>query len=343
MPVLGIKDIAALANVSPATVSRVLNSPELLSAKTLARVQKVIDEHGYTPNRFGTSLRTKKSGNIVAIIPHITKPVNAGIIRAIEEEAQKFGYSVLLGDTQGLRERELHYGSLARHGQADGVLLFGANLPFELNDKLPIEKQLPPLVNANELVPDVDIHKIFIDNEAAAIEAMQHLFAFGHTRIAAVVGPSDVPSSNERLCGYKRALEMQGIEFSTDLVIQGDYTLHSGVETGNILLNLQPRPTAVFAFSDDMAIGIMQVLHKNGVVVPADISVIGFDDISYAEFVRPSLTTVHQPLKEIGQTCANLLIRSIKNPDLKPEKIQLTYTLKVRDSTGPVNKNKTAE
>ncbi|MGJ8681319.1 LacI family DNA-binding transcriptional regulator [Paraglaciecola sp.] len=338
MAAVGIKDIAKLAGVSPATVSRVLNSPELISAKTLVHVQKVIDENGYIPNRLGTSLRTKKSGNIVAIIPHITKPVNAGIIKAIEQEAQKFGYSVLLGDTQGLRERELHYGSLVKHGQADGVLLFGSHLPFVVNEDIPLEKQLPPLVNANEMVADVNINKIFIDNEAAAMEAMQHLFDLGHSRIAAVVGPSDVPSSNERIVGYKKALAQQGIELDESLIVQGDYTLHSGVATAKFLLSLEKRPTAIFAFSDDMAIGIMQVLHKNGVVVPDDISVMGFDDINYAEFVRPSLTTVHQPLEEIGQACANLLIRKIKNPDLPAEKIQLDYTLRVRESTGPAPK-----
>jgi LacI family repressor for deo operon, udp, cdd, tsx, nupC, and nupG len=333
--VIGIKDIAKLAGVSPATVSRVLNSPELISAKTLVRVQKVIDEHGYIPNRLGTSLRTKKSGNIVAIIPHITKPVNAGIIKAIEQEAQKFGYSVLLGDTQGLRDRELHYGSLVRHGQADGILLFGSHLPFVLNPNMDLEKQLPPLVNANEMVPNANINKIFIDNEAAAMEAMQHLFDLGHKRIAAIAGPVDIPSSNERLVGYRKALQKQGIQLDESLIVEGDYTLHSGVDIAKQILTLKQRPTAIFAFSDDMAIGIMQVFHQNGLVVPDDISVMGFDDINYAEFVRPTLTTVHQPLEEIGQACANLLIRNIKSPDLPPEKIQLNYTLRVRESTGP--------
>lgn len=335
MPALGIKDIAALANVSPATVSRVLNSPELISTKTLARVQKVIDEQGYIPNRMGTSLRTKKSGNIVAVIPHITKPVNAGIIKAIEQEAQKLGYSVLLGDTQGLRERELYYGSLVRHGQADGILLFGSNLPFTLNKEQSVESQLPPMVNANEMVPNANINKIFIDNEAAAVEAMQHLFSLGHTRIAAIVGPPDVPSSQERLSGYKKALAMQGIEFDENLIIQGDYTLQSGVDTAKVVLGLKERPTAIFAFSDEMAIGILRVLYDNGFVVPDDISVIGFDDISYAEFIRPSLTTIHQPLNQIGEACANLLIKQIKTPDLEPERILLDYSLVVRESTGP--------
>jgi LacI family repressor for deo operon, udp, cdd, tsx, nupC, and nupG len=145
----GIKDIAARANVSPATVSRVFSSPHLVSKKTLQKVQKVIDEAGYRPNRMGSSLRTRRSGNIVAIIPDITKPVNAGIIRAIEQVAQSNGYSVLLGDTQGLEERERHYAQLVEQGQADGILLFGARLPFDVDESRPLSEQLPPIVNGN--------------------------------------------------------------------------------------------------------------------------------------------------------------------------------------------------
>lgn len=335
MSKLGVKDIAALAKVSPATVSRALGSPELVSPETLERVMKVVKDVDYKPNLFAASLRTRKSNSIVAIIPHITKPVNAGIIRALENEAQKSGYSVLLGDTQGLRERELHYGNLVRHGQADGILLFSSHLPVSLNKDKTVEEQLPPLVNANEMVPDANINRVFINNEAAAFDAMQHLFELGHTRIAVLTGPVDIPSSHERLTGYKKALAERGIAFDEDMVAVGDYTLHSGVEMATHLLKLKNRPTAIFAFSDDMAIGVMNILEKNGFEVPNDISVIGFDDISYAEFIKPSLTTVHQPLEEIGSACANLLIRQIKNPKMAPEQIELKYTLKIRNSTGP--------
>jgi LacI family repressor for deo operon, udp, cdd, tsx, nupC, and nupG len=331
---LGIKDIAALANVSPATVSRVFSSPDLVSKKTLDKVKKVVDELGYRPNRMGASLRTRKSGNIVAIIPDITKPVNAGIIRAIEQGAQSAGYSVLLGDTQGLEEREQHYADLVSHGQADGILLFGSRIPFKINPDLPLKEQLPPLVNGNEGIESDEIVKVAVDNVAAAKAAVDYLISIGHKRIAAMTGPSEVPSSNKRIKGYRSALAEAGIEFDEELQVEGHYDVKSGVVCAQKLLLLRERPTALFCFNDDMAIGAMQFLQQQGFKIPQDISVMGFDDINYAEYVSPSLTTVHQPLQEIGSECIDLLLKQLKGEDVEPGTRYLPYTLMLRNSTG---------
>ena len=335
MATVGIKDIAALAKVSPATVSRVLSSPELVSKKTLNKVKKIVDEMGYRPNRIGASLRTRKSGNIVAIIPDITNPVNAGIIRAIEQGAQSAGYSILLGDTQGLIERERHYADLVSSGQADGILLFGSRMPFKIDPNLPLLEQIPPMVNANESMNNDEIVQVAVDNVAAASAAVNYLISQGHQRIAAITGPIDVPSSNERLEGYILALQNAGIEVDTSLQIRGDYTVVSGVSSAEQLLLLRQRPTAIFCFNDEMAIGVMKLLKKQGFMIPEDISVMGFDDIHYAEFVTPALTTVHQPLKEIGTTCINLLLEQLRGNKVKPGKQFLPFELKVRASTGP--------
>ncbi|MGO4893637.1 LacI family DNA-binding transcriptional regulator [Flavobacterium sp. W21_SRS_FM6] len=335
MATVGIKDIAALAKVSPATVSRVLSSPELVSKKTLNKVKKIVDEMGYRPNRIGASLRTRKSGNIVAIIPDITNPVNAGIIRAIEQGAQSAGYSILLGDTQGLIERERHYADLVSSGQADGILLFGSRMPFKIDPNLPLLEQIPPMVNANESMNNDEIVQVAVDNVAAASAAVNYLISQGHQRIAAITGPMDVPSSNERLEGYILALQNAGIEVDSNLQIRGDYTVVSGVSSAEQLLLLRQRPTAIFCFNDEMAIGVMKLLKKQGFMIPEDISVMGFDDIHYAEFVTPALTTVHQPLKEIGTTCINLLLEQLRGNKVKPGKQFLPFELKVRASTGP--------
>ena len=281
MATLGIKDIAALANVSPATVSRVFSSPDLVSKKTLNKVQKVIDEVGYRPNRIGASLRTRKSGNIVAIIPDITNPVNAGIIRAIEQGAHTAGYSVLLGDTQGLQEREQHYADLVSHGQADGILLFCSRIPFKTNPNLPLAPQLPPMVNGNERIESEDVVQVAVDNVAAAKAAVEHLISFGHKHIAAITGPDDIASSNERLQGYKQGLKEAGIALDDGLQLVGEYNVESGMRCAGQLLLLRQRPTAIFCFNDDMAIGVMKFLQKQGFSVPEDISVMGFDDINY--------------------------------------------------------------
>jgi LacI family repressor for deo operon, udp, cdd, tsx, nupC, and nupG len=336
--ILGIKDIATLANVSPATVSRVFSTPDMVSKKTLNKVKKIIDEVGYRPNRMGASLRTRKSGNIVVIIPDITNPVNAGIIRAIEQGAQTAGYSVLLGDTQGLEEREQHYASLVSHGQADGILLFCSRIPFKTDPSLPLLAQLPPMVNGNERIDSDEVVQVAVDNVAAAKTAVNYLISLGHKRIAAVTGPGNIASSNERLEGYRLALKEAGIELDNALQIEGGYIVQSGMDCANQLLLLPQRPTAIFCFNDDMAIGVMKFLQKQGFVVPDDISVMGFDDINYAQFVTPSLTTVHQPLHEIGSTCIDLLLKQLKGQTVEPGRRFLPFELKVRDSTGKAPK-----
>ncbi|KXI30881.1 LacI family transcriptional regulator [Paraglaciecola hydrolytica] len=335
MATVGIKDIATLAKVSPATVSRVLSSPELVSKKTLNKVKKIIDEMGYRPNRIGASLRTRKSGNIVAIIPDITNPVNAGIIRAIEQGAQSAGYSILLGDTQGLVERERHYADLVTSGQADGVLLFCSRMPFRIDPTLPLSGQIPPMVNANENMGNDEIVQVAVDNVAAAKAAVDYLVAQGHKRIAAITGPDDIPSSNERLQGYFAALEEAGLVLDPDLQIAGTYTVDSGVNCAEKLLLLRKRPTAIFCFNDEMAIGVMKLLKKQGFLIPEDVSVMGFDDIHYAEYVTPALSTVHQPLKEIGTACINLLLEQLRGNHVPPGRQFLPFELKLRASTGP--------
>lgn len=335
---MDIKDIAAMANVSIATVSRFFSHPDRLSEKTKIKIKKITDEVGYVPNQMGASLRTRRSNNIVAIMPEVSKPVNSAIIKALEQEAQKHGYGVLLGDTQSLRERELHYGSVVKRGQADGILLFAPNLPFDTSQKGFSEKKLPPIVNANEMVSNTSVSKVFIDNKAAVIELMAHLFSFGHTTIAAITGPAEAPSSNERLSGYKQALRNSDIDVDENLIFVGNYTLKSGENMALKIIESGYKPTAIFAFNDDMAIGCMKTLKKHGYKIPEDISVAGFDDTTYSNYVSPTLTTVHQPLDEIGKVSTALLVKIMKDPTTPIEKIQLDCKLLIRESTGPCAK-----
>lgn len=336
MAKLGIKDIAAISGVSPATVSRTLRNPDIVSEETRKKVMKAVEEGGYTPSRFGANLRTQKSGNIIVVMPDITNQVNAGIIRAIEREAQKAGYSILLGDTQGLIEREKHYAGMAQSGQADGVLLFTFHMPFKLTQNQPVLKQLPPMVNSCESIPVEGISKVMIDNVSGARTAVEHLLSLGHKRIAAVMGPTDTPSTVERFDGYKSALKNAGIQINEQLIIRGDYGLDSGMGAMEQLLKLRMRPTAVFCFSDDMAIGAMSVLQENGFRIPQDISIMGFDDIRYARLMTPALTTIHQPLEEIGKACIELLLEQLDGKSEPGRYIELPFKLMVRQSTGPV-------
>ncbi|MBF7073857.1 LacI family DNA-binding transcriptional regulator [Glaciecola sp. MH2013] len=336
MSKIGIKDIASQSGVSSATVSRTLRSPELVSEDTRKRVLEAIKATGYKPNRFGASLRTQKSGNVVVVMPDITNQVNAGIIRAIESEAHKAGYCVLLGDTQNQEEREQHYADMVTSGQADGILIFTPNLPFSLKTDKPISEQLPPLVNSCEEIANDDIYKVVIDNKAGARTAVQHLLDLGHTCIAAVMGPKDTPSTLDRLAGYKQALTEANIEINRNLIIRGDYRTESGIEAMEKLLRLRHRPTAVFCFSDDMAIGAMNTLREYDYRIPQDISVIGFDDISYSKLMYPKLTTIRQPLEDIGRNCMRVLLEQLRGNKPAQKITELPFELVVRQSTGPV-------
>ncbi|GAA0370258.1 DNA-binding transcriptional regulator CytR [Bowmanella denitrificans] len=332
MSKLGIKDIAARSGVSPATVSRTLRNPELVNKDTRKKVMKAVRESGYTPNRFGSSLRTQQSGNIVVMMPDITNQVNAGIIRAIEVEAQKTGYSVLLGDTQGQEARERHYAQMVSSGQADGILLYTHRLPFDLDN---LTANLPPLVNGNESIEVEGLNKVMVDNVQGAKDGVNHLVALGHRRIAAVLGDNNAPSNRERLQGFQQALQQAGIEPDEQYLVQGDYTTESGMKAMEALLKLRKRPTAVFCFNDDMAIGAMSVLREYGYAIPGDISIMGFDDIRYASLMNPPLTTIHQPLEEIGQASMRLLLAQLSGKNSAPQHIQLPLQLVVRQSTGP--------
>ena len=237
-----IKDIAKHSGVSAATVSRTLSNPEIVSEATREKVMKAVNELNYRPNRFGASLRTQKSKNIIVVMPDITHPVNAGIIRSIENEAMKAGYSVLLGDTQNIIERESYYADMVLSGQADGILLFTYRLPFEIDEEKPILEQLPPLVNSCEEIDSDEIYKVVIDNSLGAKKAVDYLLQLGHTKIAAVKGPSVTPSTTDRLKGYKQALTEAGIEVNDKLIITGNYGPESGFDAMEKLLKIK-RPT----------------------------------------------------------------------------------------------------
>ncbi|MBW8192120.1 LacI family transcriptional regulator [Neiella marina] len=338
MAKVGIKDIARIANVSLATVSRTLRTPDLVQETTRQRVLDAVAASGYKPNRMGMNLRTQRTGNIMAIIPDITNPFNAGLIRAIEEAASNLGYAVLLGDTQSSPEREKQYVDLVEAGQADGMLYFSGRNPFDFDPEKPIAEQIPTMVNSNEELDFDGIDKVMLDNVQAGRDAVQHLLDLGHTRIAAITGPLNTQSAQSRMQGYQQALLDAGIELDDKLVIEGDYQIDSGVEGTERLLRLKTRPTAIFCFNDDMAIGAINVLKSNDYRVPEDMSVLGFDDILYSTYVRPALTTVAQPVEEIGRICAEKLIARLQGDESPPEKTFVAHKLIVRESTGPAPK-----
>jgi len=331
MPKVGMKDIAAEAGVSIATVSHAFRNPDRVSDGTRRKVLAAARRVGYTPNRLGVSLRTARSGNIVVIIPDVADSHNARLITGIEGVAQEKGYSVLLGNTRGSAVREREFAAMARSRQADGIILMSHRLPFDA----PSVDDLPPLVNGCEFTGQAGVPYVAIDDEAAGEDATRHLLDLGHREIAVITGDMASASSQKRLEGFRAAMTEAGLTAGDERIVFADYSTEGGAAATRELLLRRDRPTAIFCFSDEIAIGCMHALRGQGFAVPRDMSVIGIDDIEFARYANPPLTTVAQPTEEIGACCARILFDIMDGEP--PERLIhiLPHQLVVRESTAP--------
>jgi len=330
---VGIKDIAARAGVSIATVSHAFRNPGRVSRETREKVLKVARDLGYSPNNLAVSLRTARSGNIVVIIPDVAGSHNSGIIKSIENVAHHRGYSVLLGDTQGSEDREREFAAMTLSRQADGIILMSHRLPFRIDTDHQDFSALPPLVNGCEFTGHEEVPLVTIDDVVAGEDATRHLIEYGHRDIAVITGDMNSPSSQYRLDGFRSMMKEAGLEIRDRQIIFGEYTLEGGEAAARRLLLHKTRPTAIFCFSDEIAIGCMSVLRTSGFQVPDDISVMGFDNIRFARYFNPPLTTISQPTEKIGTLCATLLLDMIDGKPPKTIRHVLPHELLVREST----------
>lgn len=337
---VNIKDVAKLAGVSTATVSRTLSSPDSVAESTRERVLQAVKKSGYVTNALASNFRRRRSQNVVVLVPNIGNAFFAKIIQGIEVAAIESGYRILLGDTQQNLERERAYCELFYQRQADGVISLGRNVPFEYDRrrKAP-DPQWPPIIMVCEYDGTVLLPKVTIDNERAAFEMVRHLLALGHRDIAYVDGPEDSPLSWQRLAGYIQALNSAGIPVRESLRWRGDFTLASGYVAGQHLLAQERRPTALFCANDEMAIGAMNAARSLGLSIPGDLSVAGFDDIEFASFCYPPLTTIHQPRGLMGGTAMELMLTMLRGSPVSNTSVVLPHELIVRGSTAaPSNK-----
>ncbi|MBB4038511.1 LacI family repressor for deo operon, udp, cdd, tsx, nupC, and nupG [Microvirga flocculans] len=327
-----IQDVAKLAEVSTATVSRALATPERVSAEARARVMEAIAKTGYVPNPAARTLRSQKTYMVLVVLPDLANTFFSKILRGIEETLFEAGYGMIIGDLDGSPEKEAHFAAYTAAGRVDGAILLHGHLFGQSRggegapDRIGI-----PLVALCEAIPGADIPQIEIDNRAAASRMTRHLASLGHRSIAYVSGPAGNILELERFLGYRDGLEAAGLSFDPALVIPGDYTIESGVAAGQNLVARASRPTAVFCTSDEMAIGLMRTLFSAGLKVPDDISVAGFDDIEFAAVAEPALTTIHQPRRELGQAAATALVALLQGRPT-PKRIRLDTELVIRDS-----------
>jgi LacI family repressor for deo operon, udp, cdd, tsx, nupC, and nupG len=330
-----IQDVAKLADVSTATVSRALATPERVSPEARARVLEAIAKTGYVPNPAARSLRSQKTFMVLVVLPDLANTFFSKILRGIEETLFEAGYGMIISDLDGSPEKEAHFAAFTATGRVDGAILLNGHLfgQSRAGEGQPARITIP-LVALCEAIPGADIPQIEIDNRAAACRMTQHLASLGHRHIAYVSGPVSNILERERFLGFKDGLGVAGLPFDPALVIPGDYTIESGVRAGQELVARTSRPTAVFCTSDEMAIGMMRTLLSAGLRVPDDISVAGFDDIEFAAVAEPSLTTIHQPRRELGQAAASALIDLLQGR-ASPKRIRLETDLVIRDSVAP--------
>lgn len=322
-----VKEIAAIAKVSVATVSRALQRPEIVSEETRQRIHEVVKRLGYTPNALARNLRTARTRLIIALLPDIANPFFSEVIRGIEQVAHENGYSVLLGETQSSMVREQAYADMVAARQADGIITMSHRVPA-----IPIDGRLP-VVNACEYVKDKKISSVYIDNVAAAGAAVDYLVTLGHRDIAFIAGPSSSPICVDREQGYQLALQRAKIPANPALTAVGDFSIEAGERAIDLFLSQGQSFSAVFCSNDEMAIGAMRALISHGLRVPEDVSVVGFDDIRFARYTSPPLTTVAQPKNALGREAMTMLIELLNDPEVPPRKRVLSADLVVRGST----------
>jgi LacI family repressor for deo operon, udp, cdd, tsx, nupC, and nupG len=326
-----LKDVANLANVSTATVSRVLANKDTVSEETKAKVLEAVNMLNYLPNLLGRQLRKLETNTILVVVPDITNTFFSEVLRGIAQAARQNGYRVLLADTQNYIDSELDFLNYLRQKQVDGVILLTARTDSGLIQEFSHDY---PIVLACEYYEGSSIPTVSIDNISSSRKITDHLIQLGHRRIAHISGPLNVVINRDRLKGYKQALAQHSLEMEPVLFQEGDFTIESGYNLMKKLLAVEHAPTAVFAANDAMAIGAVQAIKSSGLQVPGDIAVVGFDDIQMASILEPSLTTIAQPVFEIGVTSMNLLARLMKKEEIQKRHFVLEDKLVIRESCG---------
>ncbi|HTI15402.1 MAG TPA: LacI family DNA-binding transcriptional regulator [Dictyobacter sp.] len=336
MSKLTIKDIARIAGVSYATVSRVLNNHPSVRPAVREHVWQVINEHRYTPQAAARNLANQRTRIIGVMFPRnadrlLTNPIFASFGQGIGQVCAQRGYLAMLSLGMRDMEEEMLF-NLLRSRLFDGVVL----ISNDAHDPLPHilkETQIPyTLIGHNS--EDEELVSIDVDNIEGAYKAVSHLTALGHQRIACIKGPPWEHCSQDRYEGYVKALQEVGLPIDANLVCTGDWTERSGYTSMRHLLRLEQPPSAVFCSNDLMAAGILHALYERGLTVPADVAIVGFDDLPQTSIIIPSLTTIRQPVVEMGMQATEMLIQQLEQHDYQPTRIILPTMLIVRQSCG---------
>ncbi|HEM8151805.1 TPA: LacI family DNA-binding transcriptional regulator [Enterobacter hormaechei] len=325
------RDVAALAGVSQAVVSVVLGmGKHAYPQETVARVENAAKQLGYVPNRFAQALKTNKTLSVACIIPDIANPFYASLIRGVQSVMDAHRYDVIVASTDAVRERELHFLNWSAQGRVDAVI--GTFFHAGVNDFEPYLMAGFPIVRLEaeyKTAGNLPLHNIFIDNTAAARRAVEYLLAQGHKHICMIAGAGG--PAGARVKGYQQAMVQAGL--TPQILMQADFSEPTSYQSALSLFRNVPRPDAIFAANDVMAIGVMRAARETGITIPGQLAVVGFDDIPSAGLVTPSLTTIAHFPELIGQKAGAILMNHLSGEQDSPgSTTEMPYRLVKRES-----------
>jgi LacI family transcriptional regulator len=327
-----IYDVAREANVSMATVSRVVNGNPNVKPATRKKVNEVIERLGYRPNAVARGLASKKTTTVGVIIPDISSIFYAELARGIEDIATMYKYNIILSNSDANQEKESHLIQTMLGKQVDGVVFMSSNITDEHIEEL--QKSPVPVVLAGTVEDTEQIPSVNIDYKQAVQDAVAFFKENGHERIAVVTGPAtDAITMKKILPGYREALEAAGLSFNENYVVETDSSYDSGIEALNQLADLSERPTAIYVCSDEAALGIIHAADDRGIKIPKELEVISSDNTRLSLMVRPRLTTIVQPLYDIGAVSMRLLTKLMNKEEVEESSVILPHRLELRDST----------
>jgi LacI family transcriptional regulator len=328
-----LTDIAKATGYSVSTVSRVLHDEVKkykISEETTATIRAAAEKLGYTPNKLARGLRLKKTHQIGVIVPDVSNPFFAMMVKSVSKEARKAGYSIIVSDADEDSSIEEESLQALLENRVDGLLIAAVGLHDQHIRALRPSRM--PVVLLDRWAPDVEADAISVDNERGGFLATEHLLREGHRRIAYVAGLRGTNTNEGRLEGYLRAMKASGTSVRSEYVLGDDFgTLNGYIET-KTLLQLSEPPTAIFAAGDLIALGVLKALKEDRKSVPRDISLVTFDDPSFASYLSPPLTAIEQPIETMGEMGVKLLLRRMRTPEAEFKHVLLEPRLNARES-----------
>ena len=323
-----IRDVAKLAGVSTTTVSHVLNKTRFVSAEGKAKVENAVMQLNYVPNTVARSLKGGSSRVLGMLVTDSNNPFYADLIQWVDQVAYRHGYNLILCNTQGNIERAKDYMSMLSQRRVDGMLMMSSDAR-----QLPVSSYgTMPMVMMDSGPDRVGYDRILDDSEQGGYMATKHLLEAGHRCIGLLAGPLEKSNSQNRIAGYRRAMAEAYVEVDESWIQSGEFTYEGGVTAMAELLKQQKKVTSIFASNDLMAMGAIRVAGEHGLIVPKDLSVIGYDDIPGAKYFNPPLTTMRQPLELMAEQAIAMLLARMETPDREGQRTLLPPTLITRDS-----------